>query len=251
MDRLIVRIIEDIYGWRPTRNNRTSNRKAFHETGWMNYKNLHELCILRFMNRILMNGVPNQLFSKVSKMFYWKEGSKYFKHVKFDSGEAEAERILKLGQGHKQTMIIKEKDINKDMFPYNTVPLFEKLPEYIKETVGTKHFTEMLVSHYKNKCQHRVGKPMNKCTTCIDRAILEKPLDIKYTGYNIQFDPMSYAAYRANCLTMEDVGNVLNNINKTINMNIKQEKTWKQLVKVQEDDWNESKNKDSLKNRKR
>ena len=105
IDKMIVQIVEDIFGWQPTRNNITSYRKAFHETGWMNYKHLHELCILRFTNRVLMNGVPNQLFRKVSRMFYWKEGEKCFKNVKFDCGVAEAERILKLGQNQEQKML--------------------------------------------------------------------------------------------------------------------------------------------------
>ena len=81
--------------------------------------------------------------------------------------------------------------------------------------------------------------------------ILEKPLDIKYTGLNIQFDPVSYAAYRAECLTMKEVGNMINNVNKTINLNMKQAENWKKLVKVENDIWVQSKNTDSLKHKKR
>merc|ERR1711911_329154 len=95
IDRMIVQIIEDICGWEPRSNNRTSNRKAFHEANWMNYQNLHQLCILRFINRVLVNGVPNQLFNNVNKLFYWNDHGSCRKRVKFYSGEAEAERILK------------------------------------------------------------------------------------------------------------------------------------------------------------
>ena len=42
IDRLIVRIIEDIFGFQPKKNDRTSYRKAFQEAGWLNYKHLHE-----------------------------------------------------------------------------------------------------------------------------------------------------------------------------------------------------------------
>ena len=241
IDRMIVQIIEDICGWEPRSNNRTSNRKAFHETNWMNYQNLHQLCILRFINRVLVNGVPNQLFSNVNKLFYWNDNGSCRKRVKFYSGEAEAERIIKAGEGQVQEMVIRENDKNKDktMFPYNAVEIFNALPNNIKRTIGTEDFSESVASFYKNKCQHRINKDPKKCSGCIEKNILDEYVEVEYTGNSVlfgdsvQFDPISFAACRADARNSVDVGNVMNNINRSINISIKQQKTWNQLIQIE------------------
>ena len=252
IDRMIVRIIEDIYGMKPKKNNRTSYRRAFHEVGWINYKHLHQLCILRFVNRILLNGKPNNLFDKVQKLFYWKEGNKHFKRVKFNSGEAEAERIYKAGEGQIQTMILKDEDknCNLQMFPYNAVTIFNELPRHIKETVGTDTFAEMIAEHFKSKCQHRVDKNPKSCTGCKIQQELDEVIEIEYTGLDINFDPVTFAAYRADARTMKDVGNMMINVNRAVNTSIKQEKAWKQLIKVEHGIWEERMNTDALKSNK-
>ena len=254
IDRMIVQIIEDIYGWEPKSNNFTSNRKAFHEAGWINYRNLHHLCILRFLNRVLVNGVPNKLFENINKFFYWKEGEKCHKRVNFFSGLAEAERVLKVGEGKVQTMVIRDDEKNKDMtmFPYNAVGLFNELPKHVKVLIGTDGFSRAVETHFKSKCQHRINADVKTCKGCIENDILNTQVDIEYTGYGLQFDPVSFAAYRANARTNIDVGNMMNNINKSINASIKQNKTWKQLVQV-ENGWFEEvqQNKDNHTNRKR
>ena len=186
-------------------------------------------------------------------MFYWKEGNKYFKRVKFNSGEAEAERIYKAGQGQIQTMILKDeqKNRNMNMFPYNAIPLFNDLPTHIKETVGTDSFSEMIAEHFKNKCQHRVDKNPRSCTGCRMKNELDEVIEVEYTGYDINFDPVSCAAYRADSRTMKDVGNMMINVNKAVNTSIKQEKAWKQLIKIENKLWEERKDTDALKSNKK
>ena len=232
MDRLIIRIIEDIYGWKSTKCNRTNNQKAFYEAGWMNYKNLHELCILRFLNRILMNGIPNQIFDKITKFFYWDENGKHFKKMKFCSGLAEAERLVKIEDGHTPVMV--NKDGNKDMklFPYNAIKIFNDLPKDIKDRIGTKSFATEVANYYKMKCQHRVGKPPSRCDNCKELALLNKPVDMEYTGEELCLDLVSFAGFRANCNSMKEIGNVIRNAKKTVITEIKQKEVWEQLVKV-------------------
>ena len=76
--------------------------------------------------------------------------------------------------------------------------------------------------------------------------MLNAPVDIEYTGYGMQFDIVSFAGYRADARTNEDIGNVINNARKAINMELKQEKTWKQMVQVEEVDILRKKDKDLL-----
>ena len=175
--------------------------------------------------------------------------------VLFNSGEAEAERIYKAGQGQIQTMILKDenKRCDQTMFPYNAIPLFNELPVYIKETIGTEAFTEMLTEHYKNKCQHRVGKNPKSCSGCKYNEMLNEPIEVDYMTVDrngrleISFDTVTYASYRADSRTMKDVGNVMINVNKAVNTSIRQEKSWKQLVKVEETIWEDRKNTDAIK----
>ena len=199
-----------------------------------------------------MNGVPNKLFEKVQKLFYWKEGEKYFKNVIFDSGEAEVERILRAGQGQTQTMRLKEenKKCNQDMFPYNAIPLFNELPNHIKVTIGTNSFTEMLTEYYKNKCQHRVDKSASSCSGCKIKKELDEVIEIDFMDIDTNFDAVSLAAYKAEVKNMKEIGNMMINVNKAVNTAFKQEKTWKQLVKIENAIWEERKNTDALKNKK-
>ena len=239
IDRMIVQIVEDIFGWEPRKNNFTSNRKAFNETGWINYMNLHHMCILRFVNRILVNGVPNQVFENVSKFFYWEDEGICRKRVQFNSGLAEAERILKINQKQVQKMVIKKSEENNDktMFPYNAVELFNALPNHIREIIGTEDFGPAVANFYKSKCQHRIGNDPKKCKGCIEKEILNEEAEIEYTGFGLQFDPVSFAGYRADARTNKEIGNIMNNINKNIATSIKQKETWDQLVQVESEIW--------------
>ena len=246
IDRLIIRIIEDIHGWKSKANNKTNNQKAFKEVNWINFKNLHELSILRFVNRILTNGAPNHIAEKVGKMFYWEENGKTFKMMKFNSGEAEAERLVKVYENQVPVMKTNHTDKDMTMFPYNAIKIFNELPSDIREKIGTEDFSIMATDHYKMMCQHRVGKSPSKCQNCIELEMLNAPVDIEYTGYGMQFDIVSFAGYRADARTNEDIGNVINNARKAINMELKQEKTWKQMVQVEEVDILRKKDKDLL-----
>ena len=236
IDRMIIRIIEDIHGWKPKANNKTDNQKAFKEVNWMNFKNLHELCILRFTNRILNNGTPNHIAEKINKLFYWKENGKIFKRMKFNSGEAEAERLIKVNNKQVPFMRTTLKDVDMTMFPYNAIKLFNELPNDIKEKIGTDDFGAMVTDHYKLKCQHRVGKSPKRCQNCKELEILNSPVEMEYTGFGLQMDVVSFAGYRADARTNEDIGNVINNARKAIDAEIKQNKIWKQLVEVEEHD---------------
>ena len=236
IDRMIIRIIEDIYGWKPKANNKTNNQKAFAEVKWINFKNLHELSIMRFTNRILMNGTPETIFEKINKMFYWKENDRCFKNMKFCSGEAEAERLIRIGENKIPHM--KADTVGKDvnLFPYNAIKIFNELPRDIKERIGTRDFSTMVTDHYKTKCQHRIGKSPKHCQNCRELEMLDAPIDIEYTGYGLQFDVVSFAGYRADARTNKDIGNVINNARKSIEQDIKKETAWKQLVEVEEID---------------
>ena len=116
----------------------------------------------------------------------------------------------------------------------------------------------MLTEHYKKKCQHRVDKSPSSCTGCKINRELDEPLEVDYgvgfqvgsSSQDINFDAISFAAYRADARTMKEVGNMMINVNKAVNTAIKQEKTWKQLVTVEETIWEERKNKDAMKTKK-
>ena len=150
-------------------------------------------------------------------------------------------------------MVIKRDDEEKDktMFPYNAVEIFNTLPTHIREIIGTEDFGHAVTNHYKSKCQHRIGNDPKKCKGCVEKEYLEEEAEIEYTGFGLQFDPVSFAGYRADARTNKDIGNMMNNINKSIATSIKQDETWKQLVQVETEIWTEKqKNFDDFKNSK-
>ena len=100
-------------------------------------------------------------------------------------------------------------------------------------------------------CKISFGKSPKNCSACVENEILEAPVDVEYFDMELQFDPVSLASYRAQCSSMKEVGNMMNNINRTINSNLQQEKTWKNLVKVEIEEWEIRHNKDSFKSNKR
>ena len=74
------------------------------------------------------------------------------------------------------------------------------------------------------------------------KEYLNEEAIIEYTGFGLQFDPVSFAGYRADARTNKDIGNMMNNINKSIALSLKQSETWKQLVQVETEKWTEKQN---------
>ena len=128
--------------------------------------------------------------------------------------------------------------------------LFNNLPSEIRECIGTSDFKTEVELYYKNKCQHRIGKPEARCSHCVERNRLRRPLKLDYIGKSLAMDPVSFAGYRADARNNEDIGNIIINVKKDVIASIQKDNVWKSLVKVEDHAWETFRSKDNYKSSK-
>ena len=145
------------------------------EIGWKSFQNFHKKAIISHLNRIIMNKCPEVLFETVTKCLRFTTGAKYQFRDGTNTGSKTVgtDYDIEALKGNRIPIFtidplynqLSSKEI-KMIFPFSAFDLFNKLPENIRETFGTKEFDFLINQHYTIRCQHSIRLTKNKCSSC-------------------------------------------------------------------------------------
>ena len=168
--------------------------KLLNAVGWLHHYNNQKRLQLKFLNNIFRTKITPFLYKIITNHLIYNNGDKFVdEHAPYSTAELNNEQLAKVrfnSERHKELLelglripkLCNNDSIPRNVFPGCAFPLFNELPEVIREHFGTKTFEQLVDIHFHSLCQHHL-EPGNhfweNCRKCTQRNF---PMQSKSTA---------------------------------------------------------------------